>query len=164
MKKLFGCAAVFLLAACGGNAEQTEIEAPVETEASEATESAGSSQDVWLGDWRLRDEVTDKVVAHIEFRMDGGRLKGQYTLTRDFCQTTLPEISSFCPFAGQGGSWWEIETNPNTLIASASDPFQSGEDFTLTLFSIDGATIDTASILADGGRVSISGALQPAPG
>jgi len=164
MKKLFGCTAVFLLTACGGNAAQTEIDAPVDTAVADAAESAGFSQDVWLGDWRLRDEVTDKVVAQIEFRMNGERLSGQYTLTKDFCQTTLPGISSHCPFVGQGGSWWEIETNPNTLMASARDPFLSGEDFVLTLFTADGATIDMASILADGGRVSISGELQRAPG
>ena len=56
-----------------------------------------------------------------------------------------------------------IETNPNTLLAQAPDPFISGDDFVVTLFSLDGETIALSSIVADAGRVSVDGDVTRAP-
>ena len=152
--------AAILIAACGGNAEQMDA-AP--SEVADTTTSDAANLQLWAGDWRVRDKTNGKTVAHLEFRVDGERLQGQYTLTSDFCQTAQPEHSSFCPFIGQGGSWFEVSTNPNTLIATASDPFDPSSDFVVTLFSLDGQTIAMSSIVADAGRVSIDGEVQRAP-
>lgn len=171
MRHLFPLIAIAFVTACGGNAEQTisdsETEsspAQMDTDPVEADDPAPvMNAELWVGDWRVKDKVTEKTVAHLEFRMNGNRLGGQYTLTRDFCQSAQPEYDSYCPFAGQGGSWFVVETNPNTLVAQAPDPFISSDDFVVTLFSLDGKTITLSSIVADAGRVAVDGEVTPAP-
>lgn len=151
----FAIAASLALSACGGAGAPDAADT---SEAASAPVEAGISEDVaalWSGNWKASDPETGQTIARFELRADNGRWGGQYTLTQNFCQSDQPDFpASLCPFAGQGGSWFEVDANTVSLIASASDPFLPGEDFTLTLTSTDQATVSNVVFLADAGRVS----------
>lgn len=149
------------LTGCGGDATSQDEAPAAATET--ATGISAEVEALWSGDWRVRNPEDGLVVAHVELRVEDGRWTGQYSLTRNFCQSQQPEYSSYCPFAGQGGNWFEIDANEVTLIASDRDPFIRSDEFTLTLISTDGTTISNAAMLADAGRVAIDGSIAPAP-
>lgn len=151
-------AASLALSACGGAGAPDTAEPAADAAAAESMSEAGIPEAVaalWSGNWTASDPETGQTIARFELRAENDRWGGQYTLTQNFCQSDQPEYTaSLCPFAGQGGSWYEVDANTVSLIATAPDPFLPGEDFTLTLTSTDQATVSNVVFVADAGRVS----------
>lgn len=162
----FAIAASLALSACGGGGASDSVEPAAETsEAAPAPAETGIPADVaalWSGNWKASDPETGQTISRFELRVeDGARWTGQYGLQQNFCQSDQPDFpASLCPFGGQGGSWYEIEANMVSLIATAPDPFLPGEDFTLTLTSTDQATVSNVVFVADAARVSFDAAFE----
>lgn len=165
MRTLPALALTLLLTACGS---ETPADADAATSNKDSAPAPAPSVDpalasLWAGHWQLRDLATNQLLVRFEIRVQEGRWTGQFTLTPDFCQTSVPGAPSHCPFEGAGGSLQDIDANAVALIALGIDPFMPGQDLSLTLTSADGATIDTVAVIADAGRMSVSGPVDPAP-
>ena len=167
MRTLPAFALTLLLTACGGEpAAKADADTATSSEASAPAPAPSvdpALASLWAGNWQLRDPATNQLLVRFEIRVQEGRWTGQFTLTPGFCQTSVPGTPSHCPFDGAGGSLQDIDANAVALIALGIDPFMPGQDLSLTLTSANGASIDTVAVIADAGRMSVSGPVEPAP-
>jgi hypothetical protein len=111
--------------------------------------SAKSSDSIWVGEWKLTDVSTNKVVSTFTLKKSDSGLVGDYTLTEDFCQAR-------CPFKGQQGEFQSVQASPNMLFALGPDPYYEAGTFGISLTSYDGKTISISMIVADQGELNMT--------